>query len=241
MVTAVQVLALMLSVATPGETTQSRVEIPHCDAACQRRPACAEWPQKAVCAPPRYDARLKAWTRAESRSEGLKRYESIARAIARTANNPPSTWTWPAEDLAVGLVVISRHESAFWRSVQTGAVRGPAGEVCLVQINSGTGYTQAERERMVGLDDASLDHCLFAGSDLLARARNGCKVSGPNWFHAAIASYGSGRSCRGAWARGRAWMFYALSRKLTKLQKQTPPRPKARPVDRDCLLRKVTK
>lgn len=99
------ILAMMLALISPGQSTYSRVALQSCDAQCQKTPLCANkhsW----FCKPPVFDqqlynnafqmlksqglsdkaaneaAKLKSFTRPETYEEGLARYVVIAQAIA---------------------------------------------------------------------------------------------------------------------------------------------------------------
>lgn len=198
----------MLTVATPGESIHSSVVLPSCDAACQKTPVC-EAP-KLVCRPPRFRRDLGGWARAESYQEGLVRYASIARSIGRVASAPPPGWPGTPAELARALVVVARHESAFWRDVQVGTMRGPAGEVCLVQLHSAAGIPEAERQATVGLGDDALDRCFSWGARLFSRARAHCK--GRRWVFRAQSLYATGRSCSWAPAAKREKTLWRIQR-----------------------------
>lgn len=178
-------LAAMLRVAEPGITESSRVEL-----TCSAPEAVQDFQRGRVSYP--------GWSRVESRAEGMDRWAVIARAIARVSEEPPSNWrrAWPRLGLARALVTIARHESAFWRPVHDGRLRGTAGEVCLVQVHPVAAKTLGvELESLVGLDAAATERCLRAGAELLARARRYCELWPDPWFMPAITLYATGDDC----------------------------------------------
>lgn len=143
------ILALMISLAQPGASPYSRVVVT--EGSVTPCPAPLS-PQSPLCAPPRYDAHHRAFTRVESAEEALKRYWTLARIIARetdaatwrsTQDCPapafasseelfPSCiklqaarpWTGTTEQLQRYLITVAFHESGFRRDVWTGI--GPA-------------------------------------------------------------------------------------------------------------------
>jgi hypothetical protein len=123
------VLAMMLTVATPGGSAHSVVV----------EPACGTDPAKPVCdltPAPRWSPYYKGYVRKETKEEALRRYLMIARVIEKTAvtmstpakredgTEEPAPWPWAASDLAQALVTIANHESGFRRDVHSGV--GPS-------------------------------------------------------------------------------------------------------------------
>jgi hypothetical protein len=130
-------LAMMITVAPPGQSAYSVVVEPSCGSA----------PGKLECditPKPTWSPSYKAYVRKETKEEALQRYIVIARAIQKVAGAmaapqtaPPAlapqkpegggeaaAWPYPAEDLARALVTIAHHESSFRRDVHSGV--GPA-------------------------------------------------------------------------------------------------------------------
>jgi hypothetical protein len=123
-------LAMMITVAPPGQSAYSVVV----------EPSCGTTPGKLVCditPKPTWSPSYKGYVRKESKEEALRRYIVIARAIEKVATAmaaPPkreegggeeaAAWPYPAEDLARALVTIAHHESSFRRDVHSGV--GPA-------------------------------------------------------------------------------------------------------------------
>jgi hypothetical protein len=130
------------------------------------------------------------WTRRESRMEALARWATIARAIELVALQPPAAWRGSPLQLTRALVTIARHESAYWRSVHDGSLRGEAGEACLVQVHPEAARAlDVELEELVGLSKDATTRCLRAGAALLGRARNQCPSEGGHWFSTTIVGY----------------------------------------------------
>jgi len=181
-------LAAMLSVAEPGVTDGSRVPI--------------DGPSEAVgVQPPGYTfirTRWDGWTRRETAAEGLDRWATIATVVERVCSDPPPAWKprWGSLGCVRGIVTIMRHESAFWRAVHEGKLRGPAGEVGLPQIHPVVLRSLGiDPERVVGIDAASTERSLRVAVELLGLARGLVEAheSAPDhWFGPAVGAYGSG-------------------------------------------------
>lgn len=192
MTTALEALALaaMFAVAEPGVTDGSRVELDDTPVG-----------ETVGLEPPGFvfiRARWAGRSRRETAAEGTDRWATIARASARVCSSPPPAWKakWGALACTRGLTTIMRHESAFWRSVHEGRLRGPAGEVCLVQIHPAvTKALGIDPETLVGIDDASTERCLRVGAELLGLSRGLVEQHEPvpeHWFGPSVAAYGSG-------------------------------------------------
>jgi anaerobic selenocysteine-containing dehydrogenase len=201
-------LGAMLSIATPGAGKGSRIELAD-------EPVPAELAEGVTFEPPGFKlsrVTWTVWTRTESTEESLERWATIALADAAVAANPPAEWHWRGADgrlqLVRALVTIARHESAFWRSVHEGRLRGAAGEACLVQIHPDTARRLGiDLDSLVGIDQAATERCLRAGAIVLAMARElaECRCqAAPHWFAPSIAAYGSGAGCvpEGSWVKG---------------------------------------
>jgi len=184
-------LEAILAIAHPGVTDMSRVP---------SYPEVRQWAPSGDLWAPRLDyssrgASWLGWTRAETRAEGLSRYVLHAEAIASVAVDPPPSWGGSTAEMVATLATIARHESGLWSVVETGELRGAAGEVCSVQIHpDSVGVTGYRLDDLVGGTDA-LERCYRAGAILLTRARCRCRSHGGKWFASAISSYGSGSRC----------------------------------------------
>lgn len=204
----------MLAVAEPGVTDGSRIEID--DAPIAETPGLQ---------PPGFvfiRAHWSGWSRRETAAEGMDRYATIARANAKVCSNPPPAWKprWGSLACSRGETTIARHESAFWRSVHEGRLRGPAGEVCLVQLHPAVLRSLGiDPESLVGIDDAATERCLRVGVELLGLARGLVEQqeSVPeHWFGPSVATYGSGAlgvSLDSAWVAARVATFEKTARR----------------------------
>ena len=119
------ILAMMITLAPPGQSASSVIVEPSCGAApgkpeCDVRPA------------PTWSPFYKGFVRRENKDEALKRYVLIAQAIEKISvamttapkrddgTQAPPPWPGSAEDLAKALVTIAHHESSFRRDVHSG-------------------------------------------------------------------------------------------------------------------------
>ncbi len=210
-------LGLILRTASPGVSDQSRVDV--ADEVCEIPGSEALSGHQARRGFRGLRTTYPSCTRPETRLEGMDRFVTIAVAAARVANDPPAGWDarWPQMPLPRGLVVIGRHESAWWRSVHDGRLKGAAGEVCLTQIHPSVfGLLGVTADELVGLDVDSTERCFRAAAELLTRATPYCGVdprgSGVAWFSEAISLYGSGQGCHidAAWVTSRVDMYSGL-------------------------------
>lgn len=221
-----EILSAMMALAEPGYSEYSRVEL------AEHAPCAAEWcygaveelSGKRVRADFEYKAMRAEWrgySRAETPAEGRARFATIAVATDYVERNPPESWrsgrgaAYPFGDLSDGLVTIMRHESAYWRSVHEGRIRGAAGEWCLVQIHpSVLDSLGVTGEELVGIDLDSTIRCLMAGAELLGRARRLCPPGEKGWFGPTIAAYGSGQGClvTDEWVSDRVDTFHRVQR-----------------------------
>lgn len=170
--TAAAVLALMLVLAQPGYSTQSAVPLEHDgDHGCAQAsdPGC----------------------RKETRDEGLRRWYVIAQAIADVSNVKDGVADGA---LARALIVTTRAESAWWRGVHLGIIRGDNGFArCLVQRNWQTlddgadvpESTEGEAWRARDLDGIGYDatrRCIEVGARVLRRCMRSCSYSPACWW-----------------------------------------------------------
>lgn len=184
------ILAGLLSLGTPGRSEASRVPAHELEqgAALDFEARRGTWP---------------GWTRPETYPEGLRRYAVIARAMDAVQRRPPRRWRGSGPELWRALAAIVRQESAMWRGVHDGTIRGSAGEVCLVQLHPRIWASLgiADPAEVLGVDLEATERCLRAGAELLARSRGLCpslpggdQVDG-EWFAYAVQAYGSGKGC----------------------------------------------
>jgi hypothetical protein len=200
-------LSAMLTLVRPGNQPGSRIAVRSCNGLDED------------CKPAGFRFTRAHWdepSREETSDEGLERYATIALAEANVAKAPPVEWHWcnAAGDLQAvrAEVTIARHESGFWRSVHEGKLRGPAGEVCLVQIHPVLARLLGiDLESLVGVDLAATERCFRAGLTVLAKSRDRAERDAHcadslryHWFQPSIALYGSGRDCiAGDWVQRR--------------------------------------
>lgn len=152
----------------------------------------------------------------ETREAGVERLRLVARAQADSAEEFGGRWPEGARDLVRASVAKFGWSMGYQLRVQTGALRGPGGEVCFADLQLPTlrqfatfetaGKSNDELARLVtGLDYASLRRCMDTGHNALVHVRRvaarRCKGYQPEL--AAFAFYANGRSCYSA---GRQWV-----------------------------------
>lgn len=205
-----RIVAAMLALAQPGVSWHSRV--PCVDAKCSG----ATWPAPAY-DPLRFAPKegyrvdsftFEGWSRMEQPGEALDRWIEMAVEIDAVGRAGVSDGWWGGsyDELVVSLLAVARNESAFWRSVQDGTVRGPAGELCYMQIHPATANRlNIIPNDIIGLDSQSTFACFYESAKLLASARRGCQHSGGHWSRGTFSRYGTGASCshRGDWVQQR--------------------------------------
>ncbi len=190
MSTSTLALAAMLAIAEPGVSNGSRVAI---DGPPDTEAPGLEGPGYVF-----IRARWDGWSRREERGEALTRWATIARSVETVCSDPPPAWKprWGSLGCARGIVTIMRHESAYWRSVHEGKLRGPAGEVGLPQLHPAVLKSLGiDPETVVGIDAAATERSLRVAVELLGLARGLVEAheSVPDhWFGPAVGAYGSG-------------------------------------------------
>lgn len=257
---ATAILAFYTAHANPGGSLYSFEALAACGsdpkaAACALGPVC-EAPGP-LCAAPRWSAVRGSWVRVESRDAALKRYQGLAEAIERVAvrlvdcklpdgsvdfDCRPAGWPrgrGRAQQLAFAAATVALWESGLREDIQRGLPpmgRGPAGEVCVMQMMpnqvQGLAYWLPERERvralkpaeheelaktLLGTEPGALDRCVEAGMRALARARSTCAGKGVAWDYGMFSAYGTGNKCtsvgiQGDFAAKRSKTFAAITR-----------------------------
>ena len=230
------ILALAITQATPGRSLYSYEPLPACGTdpkapQCEVTRVCEE--PGPHCAAPRWSKPRSAWVRVESRETAIRRYGRIARAAAVTANRlvtckneagvvdpncEPENWPDSERMLALAGLTVALHESGLREDIMNGHPplgRGPAGEVCLVQVAVDQAPLYAswlpaeERKRVsrhpvlrerfaktiLGGEQAALERCFEVGMRMLVRSRNACASSSKSWEHGMFAMYGTGARC----------------------------------------------
>ena len=218
------VLSLALSTFAPGAKFHSLERMPECglsekNPACALEPVCEE--PTVLCSPPRWDAKVGAWVRIESREAGARRLEIVAQALADAAQYHGAAWHAGPQDLARAMLSASGWSTGLREDIQVGRTRGPAGEVCLMDLQIPTlralvpwdlSQLPAEElaQKVVGLQYPELRRCFDAGALLLVRARREAerRCKGTPLDYATFAIYATGSECstrrgpKGDWLAG---------------------------------------
>lgn len=173
---------------------------------CELAPVCEA--QSILCAPPHFENALGAWVRVESRETGARRLEVVSEALADAALYAGATWKDGPIDLARALLAASAWSTGLREDIQTGRKRGPAGEVCLMDIQpaslrSAVPWDLARLEtdalihKVIGLGYPELRRCFDAGAVLLVRARRWAEQHCHEWplDYSTFSAYGTGSSC----------------------------------------------
>lgn len=218
------VLSLELATFTPGRKASSVERLPECGedpkhAECAVAPICprdmtacgsapvesSDGPQ--CCALPRWLDGV-GWVRTESRDVGAKRLELVAQALADAAQHMGAAWQNGPADLARAMLSAGGWSNGLSEGVQVGRVRGPAGEVCFMDLQIPTLRTLVPWEHsrlpaeelaqtVLGLDYAPVRRCFDAGALLLVRARREAekRCKGYPIDYATFALYATGSDC----------------------------------------------
>jgi hypothetical protein len=218
------VLSLALSTFAPGSKVHSLERLPACGLSetsptCPIEPVCEE--PTILCAAPRWESSMGAWVRVESRETGTRRLEVVAQALADAAQYQGASWQTGPQDLARAMLAASGWSTGLREDIQVGRTRGPAGEVCLMDLQVPTLRTlvpfdlsrlPAEElaQKVVGLEYPELRRCFDAGALLLVRARREAerRCKGMPMDYATFAIYATGSECstrrgaKGDWLAG---------------------------------------
>jgi hypothetical protein len=137
--------------------------------------------------------------RGEDEPARKARIERIADADVRACRTVkiPKRWTF-AGCLSL-LMAAEQWESGLQREVHSGELRGPAGEICLVQLHRNVTRTGAIRdpdyqigeeewESLGGLDADASYRCAFAGAKVLMYHVSRCAIpfAADSWWSAAL-------------------------------------------------------
>lgn len=218
------VLSLILSTFPPGRKPSSVERLSQCGtdpsvAACAIAPvcprdmtACATPPVEAhdgpqCCALPRWLEGV-GWVRTETREVGAKRLEGVAQALADAALHLGAAWEPGPRDLARAMLSAGGWSNGLSEGVQVGRIRGPAGEVCFMDLRIDTlrSLVPWERSRLpaeelaqsvLGLEYEPTRRCFDAGALLLVRARREAerRCKGYPIDYATFALYATGSRC----------------------------------------------
>ncbi len=205
------VLSLILSSFPPGGSIFSLEAVPSCGTnpeqpACELAPVCSA--PSILCRAPRWNPGLGAWARAERRETGAARLEVVAEALADAALYAGAGWREGPTDLARAMLAASGWSTGMREDIQTGRTRGPAGELCLMDIQpavlrSAVPWDLASlpdeelAAKVVGLGYAELRRCFDAGAVLMVRARRFATSHCREWpaDYAIFAAYATGLAC----------------------------------------------
>jgi hypothetical protein len=218
------VLSLALSTFSPGTKVHSLEPLPDCGVSetsptCPLEPVCEE--PTILCAPPRWEPKLGAWVRIESRETGARRLEVVAQALADAAHHQGAAWHAGPQDLARAMLAASGWSTGLREDIQVGRTRGPAGEVCLMDLQIPTLRSlvpfdlsrlpdEELAQKVVGREYPELRRCFDAGALLLVRARREAerRCKGSPMDYATFALYATGSECntrrgpKGDWLAG---------------------------------------
>jgi hypothetical protein len=166
-----------------GTKVHSLEKLPECGLdpkapKCPLVPVCSE--ASILCSPPRWEPRWEpftgegAWVRIESKEAAAKRLEVASQALADAAEHAGASWKRGPQDLARVMLAASAWSTGLREDIQVGRMRGPAGEVCLVDVQIKTlrawlpydlkDLPESELlPKSAGRDYASLRRCFDAG------------------------------------------------------------------------------
>jgi hypothetical protein len=122
-----------------------------------------------------------------------ERYETTAKALAQVHAEFLPQWPDSPVTLAAAQLTIIDFESNMLRGVHDGTIRGPAGEVCLMQVHRTNGFWDryaGSLDELAGTDLESTIKCIRVGTATLVWAANRClkqhyrKNFGPAMFSA---------------------------------------------------------
>lgn len=149
-----------------------------------------------------------AWVRDESQEAGARRLELVAQAMADAAQHYGAGWQHGPKDLARAMLAAGGWSTGLKEGIQVGRVRGPAGEVCLMDLLPSTLQAvlpwdlarlppEQRVKLVVGSDYDSQRRCFDAGALLLVRARREAerRCKGTPTDFATFALYATGGSC----------------------------------------------
>jgi hypothetical protein len=188
------ILSLALASFPPGTKVHSLEKLPDCgtdprEPTCELTPVCKE-------------------TSILCRETGARRLEVVSEALADAALYAGASWKDGPVDLARALLAASAWSTGLREDIQTGRKRGPAGEVCLMDIQPASLRsavpwdlarldTNALIQKVIGLEYPELRRCFDAGAVLLVRARRWAEQHCQKWplDYATFSAYGTGVSC----------------------------------------------
>jgi hypothetical protein len=128
------------------------------------------------------------------------RYETTAEALATVHAEFLPRWRRSGDEPAAVQLTVIRFESGFLEGVHGGSIRGPSGEICLMQIHPSNGLWKRYApsfESLAGTDLASTERCLRSGTASLVWSLNHClkRRYYKNAIPALFSSYHLGGKC----------------------------------------------
>lgn len=134
----------------------------------------------------------------ESHVEREARISRIAEANVHACRTVKLPGRWTFGGCLALLQTVEQWESGLERSVHSGEKRGPAGEICLVQLHHRVTapeaihdpdykVTEEEWESLGGLDIDATRRCAFAGAKILMYHASRCRIpfAADSWWMAA--------------------------------------------------------
>ena len=215
------ILSLALATFPPGRSSISLEKVPDCGSdpkvpACMVDMVCPDGMK--ACAMPKDEGEqccspLKwvdgvGWARTETREAGARRLEVAMQALADAAEHHGAGWGPGPKDLARAMLAAAGWSTGLKEGIQTGRVRGPAGEVCLMDLQLPTLRTlvpwdlarlpnEELAQKVVGVEYPEARRCFDAGALLLVRVRREAerRCKGHPLDYATFALYATGDRC----------------------------------------------
>jgi hypothetical protein len=228
---AAALLSLMMQKAHPGLSPHSFELKPECGTD-ERAPTCdVEAP---TCAEPTILCRKPvyidgAWRQVERKETARARFAVIADALADEAKDfageyGGKVWINGYVDLAAAMLAASYWSTGFREDIESGRKRGPAGEVCLADIQPMIAWSFARwphanqsvrevSEQMVGSDYFALRRCFGAGLKTLSVMRRWSDAHCTPFVsrsYAGFSAYATGNAC--TTAGNKKYGDYAMKR-----------------------------
>jgi hypothetical protein len=215
------ILGLALSTFPPGRSSISLEKVPDCGndpkvASCMVDMVCpdgmtacaAPTDEGAQCCSPLKWVDGLGWARTETRETGARRLEVVSQALADAAEHYGAGWAPGPKDLARAMLAAAGWSTGLKEGIQTGRVRGPAGEVCLMDMQIPTlralvpwelSRLPAEElaQKVIGTEYPETRRCFDAGALLLVRVRREAerRCNGYPIDYATFALYATGSQC----------------------------------------------
>lgn len=228
---AAALLSMLMAKAAPGQSPHSYEIKPECGTnesapTCDvESPTCSE--PIVLCRKPVFiDG---AWRQVERKESARARFAVIAEAVADEAvdlekSSMGRAWPGGASDLAVAMLAASFWSTGFREDIEAGRKRGPAGEVCLADVQPMIAWsfarwphanqtTSAVAEQMVGADYFALRRCFGAGMSALSSMRRWADLHCTPFVsqsYSGFSAYATGNAC--TTAGNKKYGDYAMKR-----------------------------